>query len=752
MLLATLAVPLGSVAAPHTNPVLEAGLDVSMDSALPPDSFHLAVAPHLALARQAVRRGEWPLWNDRAGAGYPLLGTADGQLFHPFTLLLYPLPPVAWLPLLAWMRVAVGLALATGLLRRLGAAPVAALTGGALYGAAVAFLAAHPLGTYAALAPGMLLAVTSLRAGAPGTVPTTAGATVPAKALPAAGLFLACVALFAAGDPVDIGLALATSLAFLITSAVSLPHHLRRSLASRFAAVAALAALVTAPVLLLTFRWHPWSYASGRFGASRLRLLRDPFELKWGLGLTSTPLDLDFLRGPQPAWTLGLGLALASLALAAWWLRRRGSAGEAEEVDGLAHSGFFTGLGVAAWLEVARPPGISSLLEYYRLPPAAELTQAAGLPWLLLSITVLGACLIPRLPGRTLGSWAEWRTRWVAAVLGALLALIPVLQNPPPRLDLELISRLQDLQAETGYSRLAALGSLLPAESLASHGLTDIRGHLPHLPSGYVDLLTPLLTAPIAEPRAVRVRESASLAALNHPLYRLLGVRWLVTPPEPPGGHAPGRAAVRLSEFTVWELGGALPILFLPQQVRDRRAPQGWVRWVRQNRDFQRRTLAQPPPEDSARRFSRDAPTATAAADPGAPNAAALRLGAVSATRLEATVETGRRRLMASSLYQDGGWRALVAPARASAPIDDPQGDADTHLETPWRRIPTVLANGPLVGMWLPAGNHRLCLLYRPRGLTLALAASAAGLALAVCWLLPAPRRRRVVQARGTAS
>ena len=75
-------------------------------------------------------------------------------------------------------------------------------------------------------------------------------------------------------------------------------------------------------------------------------------------------------------------------------------------------------------------------------------------------------------------------------------------------------------------------------------------------------------------------------------------------------------------------------------------------------------------------------------------------------------------RLLVGSVFHDGGWRLLVDG----------------------RPQPTMRANGPLFGAWLPAGEHELTLLYRPRALLLGCLASALGATLACCWLLPVPR------------
>ncbi|HEV8658977.1 MAG TPA: hypothetical protein VGS96_10120 [Thermoanaerobaculia bacterium] len=45
------------------------------------------IAPWTRVARDAIRSGEWPLWNRYSAAGAPLLANQQTAIFHPFTLL-----------------------------------------------------------------------------------------------------------------------------------------------------------------------------------------------------------------------------------------------------------------------------------------------------------------------------------------------------------------------------------------------------------------------------------------------------------------------------------------------------------------------------------------------------------------------------------------------------------------------------------------------------------------------------------------
>ena len=50
------------------------------------------ILPWQAQARRAITAGRWPLWNDLAGAGMPLLGDPQSQAFQPLVLATYVLP------------------------------------------------------------------------------------------------------------------------------------------------------------------------------------------------------------------------------------------------------------------------------------------------------------------------------------------------------------------------------------------------------------------------------------------------------------------------------------------------------------------------------------------------------------------------------------------------------------------------------------------------------------------------------------
>ncbi len=92
------------------------------------------IVPLQAAVRRQVRAGEWPLWNDLAGAGMPLLGDPQSQTFEPLVLLALPLPLAAAVGVTAGLRVMIALVFFFLLLRRQGLSEGAALFGSLAFG------------------------------------------------------------------------------------------------------------------------------------------------------------------------------------------------------------------------------------------------------------------------------------------------------------------------------------------------------------------------------------------------------------------------------------------------------------------------------------------------------------------------------------------------------------------------------------------------------------------------------------------
>lgn len=158
----------------------------------------------------------------------------------------------------------------------------------------------------------------------------------------------------------------------------------------------------------------------------------------------------------------------------------------------------------------------------------------------------------------------------------------------------------------------------------------------------------------------------------EHPLYRWLGVRFVVTGPRVRLGP-PYRQRYRRHHGRIYERTDALPLVFVPRDA-----------W------FETPLEVRLPLEDA---FS--------------------PAQAVPARRLEpdhwrVDLPAESSRLVASSIYDDGHWQRLINGAPA-API---------------------VAERTLVAALAPAGAHTIDLLYRPRPVVLGAALSAFGLAI----------------------
>ncbi len=83
---------------------------------------------------QALRNGEFPLWNPYIFGGHPLLGDTNMPNFYPPTLLAaLVLSPDRALPILAWLHVIISGALMYGFLRTLSMRPAPALLGAVIW-------------------------------------------------------------------------------------------------------------------------------------------------------------------------------------------------------------------------------------------------------------------------------------------------------------------------------------------------------------------------------------------------------------------------------------------------------------------------------------------------------------------------------------------------------------------------------------------------------------------------------------------
>ncbi|HYX22771.1 MAG TPA: YfhO family protein, partial [Thermoanaerobaculia bacterium] len=221
------------------------------------------------------------------------------------------------------------------------------------------------------------------------------------------------------------------------------------------------------------------------------------------------------------------------------------------------------------------------------------------------------------------------------------------------------------LQRHAAGSRMVGLVETLLPNAASVYGLADVRVSSPLKPELYVETVRPVSAAWTYPTEHVVVSR-------EHPLYQLLGVRWVLAPARVRGVPSGQRLAFRDSTSQVFERTRVLPLLFLPASTESPGAVP-WPDWIASNPDFAARSLVLPAP---------GRPGTWSAARPARSR---LEILALRPARLAARALLAEDRLLASSVYQDQGW----------------------HLLLDGRPLPTLVANGPFLAAWLPAGEHR---------------------------------------------
>ncbi|HVS02070.1 MAG TPA: hypothetical protein VMT16_04805 [Thermoanaerobaculia bacterium] len=722
----------------------------------PPASFGgdvaFQVVPWASEVRRAVARGEWPLWGPHLGPGMPLLGNPQTQALQPLAWPALALPLAPGLVVPSALQVAVAFLFMVLLLRRQGAVPAAALLGGVAWSLAgfLQLWLQWPLAASAALLPLLLYAVV--------------------RGVDEGGsrdLALLAVALFAvltAGHPETILYDLLLAAAFALTRLRTVPGRRLRRLAA-LAVAAGVAAAVAAPAILTA---APQLRASLRHLIVSQRAAPEDGLVAWqGDGRRERLAELERRLVPIAApnafgnsrfghyWgeqnsnedaagfagTLPLLLALLAFLPA----RRR-----------LAQERVMLAAAAVSLVVLARPPGLRSLVHdlpvlgssatyhhrllmvlafavaylaacevdrwlrrqrRWRLAPLAGLALAALLVWayrsnpspehpgillalrhrsLLLQggVLAMGAALAAlaarRLAWRQRAAWA------VAGLTGVELLLLHAAtgRHVSPPAFYPAAPALEFLADHAAGSRILGQRAL-PANVAAVYGLTDVRISDPLEPAAYHQL-----TAPLHEGGR---RESDRLFYPEHPLYDLLGVRYVLTDR---WLRLPLPRAYRGRDGRVYERPGALPRLFLPDAALAAVPPRRWLVWVWENDDFRARAIVEP-----TARHPGDWQARPRAGE------ALLRFAWRGPARLDGEAALTEERLLASSLYQDGGWRLLLDR----------------------RPLPTLLANGPFVAAWLPAGEHRWALLHRPPGFLPGLLLAGCALGLGMLLWTPHP-------------
>jgi hypothetical protein len=213
------------------------------------------IAPSQAEVRRAFAEGRLPFWNDRVGAGMPLLADPQAQVLQPLVLLAMPFPLGPAAGVTAALRVLLALVFTFLLLRRLDLGSGAALCGSLGFGLGgfVLLWLGWPLANSAAWLPVVLYGVVVL---------DRRGARRDALLLGAA-LF----GLLQSGHPETIAYALLLASAFGAARALARSRGERRPFATRAAWVLALALGLSAPTLLPAALYLPQTARAAREAA-----------------------------------------------------------------------------------------------------------------------------------------------------------------------------------------------------------------------------------------------------------------------------------------------------------------------------------------------------------------------------------------------------------------------------------------------------------------------------------------------------
>jgi hypothetical protein len=732
------------------------------------------MAPWMAQVRRTLADGRWPLWNEHAGAGMPLMGDPQSQAFQPLVAAATPLPFAATFGAIAALRVLVALVGTFLLLRRQGMGEGVALAGSVGYGLSGAMLLwlGWPLANVVAWTPLALYAVVRCH--------QVAGRR------DAALLAAVAAALLLGGHPETI-VQVAALLGLFVAA---LAWERRRGGAAvlpwlrRCAGAALLAGLLAAPLLLLQQRYLP---QTERAAALESHLTPPPAAeiwstwqraevwRQWRARVEPQLLSLLALRAwgghdlfwgdgnvvEQGAASVGAAVGLLALTAVARRARRRRAGGAR---PWLPQEGLLAAFAGVSLLLIAKPPLLNRWLAQLPLLAPSAVHENHRLMLLVALVAIyLAACEAERWrrgegDGRALAAgsglaiavvvWAylghpppdqsglpAFQRPWLALQLGAMTAVVglllllrsqrwrrPRLLAPwalaavvaaelyalhgaaltpgPKRLFYPWARGLRFLQRNLQGERMVGIADVFPPNFAQLYGFTDARIDGPARPRDYLVLVDSLREGPQS------LATSAHLGQAGARLYDLLGVRYVLTPPGHPLGLPVAYGDDRL---WIYEHPRRLPRLFLPPSSIVPQ-PGQWPQWVRRSRDFAARALvSEPPPGRGAARWrAKRAPR-------GALDPVRREPG-----RWSAASRAPEPRLLAGSIYQDGGWRLLV--------------DGRPH--------PTVLTNGPLIGAWLSAGEHALELLYRPPAFLAGCLLAGLALGAGCGWLLPPPRAR----------
>lgn len=709
----------------------------------------LQITPWTVRVREAYAAGGWPLWNHLSGAGEPLLGNPQTQAWQPLAWPALVLPVAQGLAVTAAVRILTALVFFFLLLRRQGISETPALAGSLAYGLGGGLLLwlNWPMANSAALLPLLLYGIVLVNQRGAGRD----------RAL----LAFAVMAFLCAGHPETIlhGSFLAAAFALSKLASASVTEKIRKLSAWTVAALVGVG--LAAPALLTAAGYLPQSLRVSLLSAREARIaaqdplagFRAPSKTAEAMTKRLVPLAAPNAYGNSrfgEYWGESnsnedaAGFAGTAAVLAA--LLALGKIGRRFPQERVMLAAAAIGLVV-----LARPPGLDRLLNAlpvlrssltfhhrvlltlvlcfaylaactwerwnqgllsrrklvtaavvlavviawsYLAHPSPEVPGAlADLRWVSLAIqlaTVLAATLL--LSRRKAGPLA------LACVAGIELLFFHVPANPPvpARFFYPETPPIRFVRERLDpWMRMAGLGPALRANIPSVYGLADPRSSNPAKPAAYIEATSRINLTP--------GRATDGFGEPHDPLYQLLGVRYLMTPPDSPL-PAPWKLVLEDPSGWVWERPRSLPRLFLPHGTLPCPEPTPWSDCTKPIRNFRRETAVR------SERWAA-----------AAPRASEMILGEFAPAWLRARVNLAERRLLASSLYQDGAWVVLKD--------GEPQA--------------TTLANGPFVAAWLPPGEGRVDVLYRPKGFLAGMLLAALALVMAAALWVSAPTSAR---------
>lgn len=705
----------------------------------------LQITPWMVRVREAYAAGEWPLWNHLSGAGEPLLGNPQTQAWQPLVWPALILPVSQGLAVTAAIRILTALVFFFLLLRRQKISEVPALAGSLAYGLGGGLLLwlNWPMANSAALLPLLLYGIVLVDQRGAGQD----------RAL----LAVAVMAFLCAGHPETIlhGAILATALALSKLSAGSVTEKIRKL--SAWTVSVLIGVGLAAPALLTAAGYLPQSLRVSLLSAREARIAaQDPLA-----GLRTPARTAEAMT--QRLVPLAAPNAFGNSRFGEYWGESNsnedaaGFAGTAAVLAALLALGrvgrrfpqerVMIGAAVIGLVVLARPPGLDQLLNALPVLRSSLTFHHRVLLTLVLCFAYLAACtwerwqqgvlhrgrliaaavvlavLIawsymanpsPDVPGALAG--LRWTSLGIqlailagstlllsrpkagalalAALVGVELLFFHVPANPPvpARFYYPETPPVRFVREHLDpWMRMAGLGPALRANIPSVYGLADPRSSNPAKPAAYIEATSRINLTP--------GRATDGFGEPQDPLYQLLGVRYLMTPPDSPL-PGPWKLVLRDPSGWVWERPRSLPRIFLPHEALP--CPEGapWSDCTKPIQNFRRETALRSEPWAAA-----------------APRASEMILGELEPAWLRARVRLAEKRLLASSIYQDGGWLVLRD--------GEPQA--------------TTLANGPFVAAWLPQGEGRVDVLYRPKGFLTGMILAALALVTAIVLWVPAP-------------